>query len=102
MLVLKIIGGLIALAIGIWLGMPGRYSQSAADIDQLMERPGRRARRAQRYFTPLDWMRRAKRSPDRLSRHRFRLAAPDEEREQGGALKQLNEGSSRSRPARRR
>lgn len=77
MLLLKIMGGLVALAVGIWLGRPGR-PPSASEIDKVMDQPGRRRRRATRHFTPADWFKRQKRAPDRLSRHRFHLEAPEE------------------------
>ena len=70
----------MALAFGIWLGLPGRYEQSADDIEKAMDQPNRRARRVSRHFTPMDWFNRNKRAPDRLNRHRIRLARPDEKK----------------------
>ena len=50
--------GVVGLAIGIWLGLPGRYSQTPEDIEQIMDSGGRRRRRTKRIFTPLAWMQR--------------------------------------------
>ena len=39
---LKIIVGVLALALGIWLGLPGRYEQTPDDIERQMSwRTGR-------------------------------------------------------------
>ena len=35
-LTLKILGAIAALGLGIWLGLPGRYSQSVDEIEQTM------------------------------------------------------------------
>jgi hypothetical protein len=73
--------GLIGLAIGIWLGLPGRYQQTPEDIDRLMERGGgTRRRRPKRSISPIAWLQR-KLSPGRPppSRRRgFRMEAPGE------------------------
>ena len=58
MLVLKILGGLAALAVGIWLGLPGRYERRYDDIEQALDTPGGRTRKAKRHFTPLAWIQR--------------------------------------------
>jgi hypothetical protein len=79
--ILKVVGALVALGIGVWLGMPGRYTQSADDIEQVMTRGGGRRRKVKRRFTPLAWVQR-KASPrgDRSGRTRpgFRLESPDD------------------------
>jgi hypothetical protein len=56
--VLEIIGAILALAIGVWLGLPGRYSQSADDIEQMMTSGTPRRRKTKRAFTPLAWVQR--------------------------------------------
>ena len=78
MLLLKVAGAVIALIIGVWLGLPGQDQPTAEDIDKILDQPGRKRRTVRRVRTPLDWFRRSKRSPDRLSRHHFRLTAPDQ------------------------
>jgi len=77
MLLLKIVGAILALGLGVWLGLPGR-GPSAAEIDKVLDQPVRRRRRVSRHFTPMDWFRREKRAPDRLSHGRFRVGPPDE------------------------
>jgi hypothetical protein len=81
-----ILVALAGLGIGIWLGLPGRYTQSADEIEDLMESGGGRPRRVKRTFTPLAWMQRkagAKSSPSRQrrgsrTRSGFSLEAPDD------------------------
>ena len=58
MLSLKIVGALLALAVGVWFGMPGRYTQSVDDIDKIMASGGARRRKVKRKFTPLAWLQR--------------------------------------------
>ncbi len=81
-----ILTGVIGLGVGIWLGMPGRYTQTSDEIEHIMETGvGRRGRRKQ-VFTPLAWMKRRVSAKDTASRGRrqgrsragFRLEAPDE------------------------
>lgn len=79
MLTLKIAGALIALALGVWMGLPGRYEQSRDEIDNLMDQPGRRRRKVKRHFTPLAWFQRNKPKLERPSRSRFRIQAPGSE-----------------------
>lgn len=82
-----IVTGLIGLAIGVWLGMPGRYTQSSEDIEQIMESGlGRRGRR-KRIFTPIAWMQRNASAKDTPSRGRrrgggrsgFKLESPEDD-----------------------
>lgn len=56
--ILEILGVLVAFGLGIWWGLPGRYTQTAEDIERIMADGGRRRRRARRVFTPLTWMQR--------------------------------------------
>ncbi len=57
-LLLTIGGSVVALVWGVWLGLPGRYTQSADDLDKALESEGRRHRTVKRAFTPLAWLRR--------------------------------------------
>jgi hypothetical protein len=71
-LILEIIGGIVAFGLGIWLGMPGRYTQTADDIEEIMTSGlGRRSERRER-FTPLAWVQRraSARGPSRGRRER--------------------------------
>ncbi len=56
MLFLKILGGVLALALGVYLGTSGRYRPDPEDIDRVLEGGGR-TRRTKRHFTPLGWLR---------------------------------------------
>jgi len=75
--ILKILGGVAALLLGVWFGLPGRYDQSASEIERVMSRGGSRRNRVKRAFTPLDWFRRDERGSERrASRRYFGTAAP--------------------------
>ena len=82
-----VVTALVGLGIGIWLGMPGRYTQSADEIEKVMDAGGGRRRRVKRVFTPMAWMQRnvsSKSTPSRGRRQSrgarggFRLESPDE------------------------
>jgi hypothetical protein len=78
MLTLKILLGVAALLLGIWLGLPGRYTQTPEDIDKAIERGGARRNTVKRHFTPLDWLRKDQRGSEKRRQHRhFRTAAPE-------------------------
>jgi hypothetical protein len=81
MLVLKIVGAVLALAVGIWLGLPGRYSQSTQDLERTMDSGLGRTRKVKRHFTPFAWMQRKApaRSRRPQARRGFRLESPDED-----------------------
>ena len=81
MLLLKIFGGLVALAIGLYLGMAGQYRPDPRALDEALG-PGGRTRKVKRRFTLFGWMR----MPEERSSHkrrrgrerrRFDLIAPD-------------------------
>lgn len=81
-LIIKIALALGALIWGVWLGLPGRYTQTPDDIEDVMARGGGRQRKVKRRFTPLAWMQRnlsARREggPQR-GRGGFKLKSPDE------------------------
>jgi hypothetical protein len=78
MLILKILLGIAALLVGVWLGLPGRYTQTPEDIDKAMQRGGARRNTVKRHFTPLDWFRKDRRGSERRRQHHhFRTAAPE-------------------------
>ena len=89
MLTLKILGGLAALALGIWLGMPARYEQPRDEIERTMELGTGRRRKVKRYFTPLAWIQRkvtvAPRGAGR--RQAFKLERPEDVVSAGDTLK---------------
>jgi len=77
----------VGLGLGIWLGLPGRYTQSVDEIDEIMSSGGRRRRKVKRVFTPMAWMQRNVSSKSTPSRGRrsgrgrssgFQLESPDE------------------------
>jgi len=81
MTALYIVGGALALGLGIWLGLPGRYDQTPEEIERIMAEGGRRRRKTKTMFTPLAWLQR-KTSPRRGSgrggRRGFNLERPDD------------------------
>jgi hypothetical protein len=79
-LLLQILVGIGAVALGVWLGLPGKYEQSEEDIEKAMERGGARRNQVKRVPTPLDWLRKDRRGSDRrieAGRRRFRTAASE-------------------------
>jgi len=78
-LVLEIVGGLVALGLGIWLGLPGRYEQSVDEVESRMLEGRGRSRKAKRHFTPLAWIQRqlSARSSPPSDRRGFRVRHPD-------------------------
>lgn len=85
MLVLKIVIGVLALGLGIWLGLPGRYEQTLEDIEYNLDHGDGRSHKVKRYFTPLAWLQRnikvgSSRRP-RNTRRPFQMEAPDDPRD---------------------
>jgi hypothetical protein len=83
-LALKIIVGVAALALGFWLGLPGRYTQTPEDIEHDMEwRRSGGTYRVKRSFTPFAWLfRKPSARMDRSrSRRPFHLESPDDKDE---------------------
>jgi hypothetical protein len=103
MIFVKILIGIAALALGIFLGLPGKHGPRAArgrrwqvhatrerggrlgehderELEQLerdLGNPGGYSRRAKRHFTPIDLLKRKRRaSESRRARRYFRTAAP--------------------------
>ena len=89
-LVLAIAGAIIAFGWGIWLGLPGRYTQTAEDLERNMETgtdvPTRK-RLSKRSVNPLAWLQRSTKSrpsssrksrSSRSSKGGFKLESPDE------------------------
>jgi len=82
-LFLKILGGILALGIGLYMGSAGLYRPDPEEIDKALSEDGT-SKRAKRHFTPLSWLRQnSERSSRlrRLSRGRssgmFNLISPD-------------------------
>jgi hypothetical protein len=70
---------LLGLAWGLWLGLPGRESQSADDIEKAMESGGgtKRRRRKKRSLNPLAWIQRKAKAKPSQGRG-FKLKSPDD------------------------
>ncbi|MEJ2538726.1 MAG: hypothetical protein P8188_01875 [Gemmatimonadota bacterium] len=78
MLFLKILVGVLAVGLGFWLGLPGRFEQTPDEIEKAMERGGARRNQVKKVFTPLDWFRKEERGSNRRRQRRhFKTAAPE-------------------------
>ena len=82
--ILMVLGALAALGFGVWVGMPGRYTQTSEDIGQIMDSGRGKRRKTKRHFTPLAWMQRSieVRGSRDLRKGRggsgFRIESPDD------------------------
>ena len=78
-MILYIIGGVAALGLGIWLGLPGRYDRDIDEIDRVIEEGGGRRKKVKRHFTPMAWMKRnvSVNTPSRAGR-RFEVRDPED------------------------
>ena len=83
MLFLKILGGILALGIGLYMGSAAPYRPDPDELDKALSEGGF-SKRTKRHFTPLGWLRQnqersshiRRRSGGRDSR-RFNLIEPD-------------------------
>jgi hypothetical protein len=82
-LFLKILGGILALAVGIYLGSAGRYRADPEEIEKALSEGGR-TRKVKRHFTLFGWLRQNQERSSRVRRRsrgassrRFDLIAPD-------------------------
>ncbi|MDE0899730.1 MAG: hypothetical protein OSA81_11985 [Longimicrobiales bacterium] len=85
-IVFLVVTAVAGIGIGIWLGMPGRYSQTVDELEQSMATGGKRRALKKRNVNPLAWMHRnasAKNTPSRERRvargrrSRFSLESPE-------------------------
>lgn len=81
MLTLKILGAIVALGIGIFLGLPGRFEQTPEEIERTMAMGTGRRKKVKRHFTPFAWMSRnpSVRRGQPKRRGGFTLESPDDE-----------------------
>jgi hypothetical protein len=81
MLTLKILGAIVALGIGIFLGLPGRFEQTPEEIERTMVLGTGRRKKVKRHFTPLAWMSRnlSARRDQPKRRGGFNLESPDDD-----------------------
>jgi len=64
---LKIVGAVVALGVGLYLGLAGQYRPDPQDLDDALG-PGGRTRKVKRRFTIFGWMR----MPEERSSHQRR------------------------------
>ena len=83
MLFLKILGGLLALGIGLYMGGAGQYRPDQEEIEKALDGTGY-SKKTKRHFTPLGWLRQNQERGSRLRRRtrgsttrRFDLISPD-------------------------
>ena len=69
---LLILTAIVGLGIGVWLGMPGRYTQTPEEIEQAMDGPGQRRKLKKRNVNPLAWLQRNASAKGGPSRSRLR------------------------------
>lgn len=117
----KILIGILALALGILLGLPRKGGPIAAkgrrwkvhdswrssrvhdegELEQLerdIGRPTTVRRRAKRYFTPIDLMRKARRGSERRRARRYFQTAAPRSKPRGGANKTVAPTRKGNRP----
>ena len=86
MLFLKILGAVLALAIGLYFGSSGGYRHDEDELDKALDEDGY-SRRVKTHFTPLGWLRNTQERSSHVRRRArgtssglFNLAAPDSEK----------------------
>ena len=77
MLALKIILGVVAVALGIWLGRPRRYERPLYEVEKALEEGRGRPQWTERHFTPLDLLRKEARGSERRRSERGRFSVSD-------------------------
>ena len=87
MLFLKILGGLLALGIGLYLGSAGHYRPDPEEIEKALSEGGI-TKRTKRHFTPLGWLRQNQERSSRIRRRtrgtssrRFNLVSPNSKKD---------------------
>ena len=77
-LALQIIFGALAVALGIYLGLPGRYDRSQEEVERALSEGRHRRHWTKRHFTPLDLLRKDKKGSERRRgvRRPFQTVAP--------------------------
>jgi hypothetical protein len=78
-LALKIILAVVAVALGVWLGLPGKYEKDPEELERSLEWGSGRTRHVKRVFTPLAWVQRKLSARGDRSRPRraFHLESPE-------------------------
>lgn len=91
---LKILGALAALFLGIWWGRAGRYTRSLKDVEEALGR-GNPRNFTKRHFTPLDLLRKKTKATARGGA--FKLKDPGAEPEPDDARPRVSLGRLRRR-----
>ncbi len=80
---LKILGAIAALLVGIWWGRAGSYTRTIADVDEALDK-GNPRNYTKRHFTPLDLLRKKSRASDRGASFKLKdpgaVPEPDDDR----------------------
>jgi hypothetical protein len=87
LLFLKILGGLLALGLGLYWGGAGHYRPDPDEIDHALT-DGGVSKRAKRHFTPLGWLRQSQERSSHVRRRtrgastrRFNLISPESDKD---------------------
>ncbi|MFC1791189.1 hypothetical protein ACFL0I_01825 [Gemmatimonadota bacterium] len=67
MLFLKILGGIVALGIGLYLGGSGQYRQKPEEVEKALDGEGK-TWKVKRHYTWLGWLRKDERASQRRLR----------------------------------
>ena len=73
MIALLVLGGVIALGVGIYLGLPGEYQVNRDELDKALSKTHSKHNKVQRRFTPLDYLFRNKRESSLRNKERGRF-----------------------------
>ena len=78
MLFLKILAGVVAIGVGVYLGRPRRYDRSQDEVERALQSNRTRRQWTKRHFTPLDMLRKSSRGSvrRRAEQGRFQTVAP--------------------------
>ena len=87
MLALKILGGILALGIGLYLGGAGQYRPDHDEIDKALDGGGY-SRKTKRHFTLFGWLRHTSERSSHIRRRtrgasssRFNLISPEKDKD---------------------
>jgi len=86
-LFLKILGAVLALGIGLYMGSVGRYKPDPEEIDKALTERGY-SRKVKTHFTPLGWLRQTQQRSSHVRRRSrgaptglFNLSSPDSKKD---------------------
>jgi len=70
---LLVLGGVIALGVGIYLGLPGEYQVNRDELEDALSKTQSKHKRVKRRFTPLDYLFRKKSESSLRNKERGRF-----------------------------